>query len=130
MRSRSSPSHAWRVLVLGSVYCRWALPPLCSKVSASALIVSGPQIQAIQAAVFFYLPSMLLSGFMFPFDGMPRWARTLGNALPLTHFVRSARGVLLKGDGASEVLTEIWPVAVFTCLAACVAVAFYRRRVN
>ncbi len=88
------------------------------------------QIQAIQAAVFFYLPSMLLSGFMFPFDGMPRWARTLGNALPLTHFVRSARGVLLKGYGASEVLTETWPIPVFACLAACIALASYRRRLN
>jgi ABC-2 type transport system permease protein len=88
------------------------------------------QIQAIQAAVFFYLPSMLLSGFMFPFDGMPWWARTLGNALPLTHFVRSARGVLLKGYGALEVLKETWPVAVFACLAACIAVASYRRKLN
>jgi ABC-2 type transport system permease protein len=106
----------------------FALAHLTLGFALSAL--ARTQIQAIQAAVFFYLPSMLLSGFMFPFDGMPQWARTLGNALPLTHFVRSARGVLLKGYGASEVLTETWPVVIFTCLAACVAVAFYRRRVN
>jgi len=86
------------------------------------------QIQAIQAAVFFYLPSMLLSGFMFPFEGMPAWARTLGNALPLTHFVRSARGVLLKGDGASAVVTQMWPVAVFALASAIVAIVSYRRR--
>ena len=85
---------------------------------------------AARAKCGIYLPSMLLSGFMFPFDGMPRWARTLGNALPLTHFVRSARGVLLKGYGASEILTETWPVLIFACLAACIAVASYRRRLN
>jgi ABC-2 type transport system permease protein len=106
----------------------FALAHLTLGFALSAL--ARTQIQAIQAAVFFYLPSMLLSGFMFPFDGMPRWARTLGNALPLTHFVRSARGVLLKGYGASEVLAETWPIAVFACLAACIAIASYRRRLN
>src|SRR5438552_4037678 len=63
--------------------------------------VAESQMQAIQGAVFFYLPSMLLSGFMFPFQGMPTWAQTMGNALPLTHFVRATRGVLLRGEGAS-----------------------------
>ncbi len=90
--------------------------------------VAHSQIQAIQAAVFFYLPSMLLSGFMFPFEGMPGWARTLGNALPLTHFVRSARGVLLKGYDASEVVAEMWPVAVFALASAIIAIVCYRRR--
>ncbi len=90
--------------------------------------VAHSQMQAIQAAVFFYLPSMLLSGFMFPFEGMPAWARTLGNGLPLTHFVRAARGVLLKGYGASEVVTQMWPVAVFALASAGVAIASFRRR--
>jgi ABC-2 type transport system permease protein len=53
----------------------------------------------------FYLPSMLLSGFMFPFQGMPAWAKAIGEALPLTHFIRAARGVVLKGEGASLVLS-------------------------
>ncbi len=114
------------ILLLASAV--FALAHLTLGFALSAL--ARTQIQAIQAAVFFYLPSMLLSGFMFPFDGMPGWARTLGNALPLTHFVRSARGVLLKGYGASEVLTETWPVLIFACLAACIAVASYRRRLN
>lgn len=112
------------VLLLASAV--FALAHLTLGFALSALAHS--QIQAIQAAVFFYLPSMLLSGFMFPFEGMPAWARTLGNALPLTHFVRSARGVLLKGYGASEVAAEMWPVAVFTLAAAGVAIASYRRR--
>jgi ABC-2 type transport system permease protein len=106
----------------------FALAHLTLGFALSALAHS--QVQAIQAAVFFYLPSMLLSGFMFPFEGMPAWARLLGNALPLTHFVRSARGVLLKGYGASEVTAEMWPVGVFALVATGVAVASYRRRLS
>jgi len=88
------------------------------------------QMQAIQAAVFFYLPSMLLSGFMFPFQGMPAWARTIGEALPLTHFVRATRGVLLKGEPASFVASEMLPVALFALVAGAAAVAAYRRRID
>jgi ABC-2 type transport system permease protein len=88
------------------------------------------QLQAIQGAVFFYLPSMLLSGFMFPFQGMPAWARAIGEALPLTHFVRATRGVLLKGEGASRVVGEMWPVALFALFAAAVALTAYRRRID
>jgi len=73
------------------------------------------------------LPSMLLSGFLFPFSGMPRWAQLLGQALPLTHFVRAMRGLLLRGDGLVTVAHEMWPVAVFTGLAATLAASQYRR---
>jgi ABC-2 type transport system permease protein len=88
------------------------------------------QLQAIQAAVFFYLPSMLLSGFMFPFQGMPAWARTVGEVLPLTHFVRATRGVLLKGEGASAVARQMAPVALFAMVATACALAAYRRRID
>lgn len=74
-------------------------------------------IQALQWAVFFYLPSMLLSGFLYPVQAMPAWARVLSEALPLTHFVRVARGVLLRGDGGGAVLKEALPVAAFALLA-------------
>jgi ABC-2 type transport system permease protein len=94
----------------------------------SALVTS--QLQAIQVAVFFYLPSMLLSGFMFPFEGMPLWARAIGEMLPLTHFVRATRSVLLKGEGASVVVSEMWPVGLFTLLATTLALLAYRRRVD
>lgn len=114
------------VLLLASAV--FALAHLTLGFALSALAYS--QIQAIQAAVFFYLPSMLLSGFMFPFEGMPPWAQAVGNALPLTHFVRSARGVLLKGYGAAEVAAEMWPVALFALAATAVAIASYRRRLN
>lgn len=88
------------------------------------------QLQAIQGAVFFYLPSMLLSGFMFPFQGMPGWARAIGETLPLTHFVRATRGVLLRGEGASLVSSEMLPVALFALLSATLAVIAYRRRID
>jgi len=88
------------------------------------------QMQAMQGAVFFYLPSMLLSGFMFPFEGMPGWARTIGEILPLTHFVRATRGVLLKGEGSAVVGHEMVPVALFALAAASLALAAYRRRLD
>jgi ABC-2 type transport system permease protein len=88
------------------------------------------QVQAIQTAVIFYLPSMLLSGFLFPFSGMPRWAQLLGEALPLTHFVRAMRGLLLRGDGFASVVYEMWPVAVFTALVAALAASQYRRHLG
>jgi ABC-2 type transport system permease protein len=92
--------------------------------------LANNQMQAVQGAVFFYLPSMLLSGFMFPFQGMPAWARTIGEMLPLTHFVRATRGVLLKGDGAALVGHEMWPVALFALAATALALAAYRRRLD
>jgi ABC-2 type transport system permease protein len=88
------------------------------------------QLQALQGAVFFYLPSMLLSGFMFPFQGMPRWARAIGEALPLTHMVRATRGVLLKGESAARVAAEMIPVAIFAMIAAGAALVAYRRRID
>jgi ABC-2 type transport system permease protein len=92
--------------------------------------IAASQTQAIQAAVFFYLPSMLLSGFLFPYESMPRWAQYVGNTLPLTHFVRSARGVLLKGFGAREVGAEMWPVAVFALAAGILAMTVFRRQLR
>ncbi|MBS0417727.1 MAG: ABC transporter permease [Proteobacteria bacterium] len=92
--------------------------------------IAQTQIQAVQAAVFFYLPSMLLSGFMFPFEGMPRWARLIGEVLPLTHFVRVTRSLFLKGNAAAVVNSEMWPVALFALVACTFAVIAYRRRLT
>jgi ABC-2 type transport system permease protein len=88
--------------------------------------VAANQLQAMQMAVFFFLPSILLSGFMFPFRGMPEWAQWLGEILPLTHFLRIVRGILLKGNGAAEILPELWPIAAFLVAAAAVALFRYR----
>ena len=84
------------------------------------------QMQAMQMTFFFFLPSLLLSGFMFPFRGMPQWAQWLGEVLPLTHFLRVVRGILLKGNGAAEIAPELWPIAAFLLFAATVALIRYR----
>ena len=84
------------------------------------------QLQAVQMTFFFFLPSILLSGFMFPFRGMPQWAQYIGEALPLTHFLRIVRGVLLKGNGVAEVLPESWPIALFMLVGIAVGVRSFR----
>jgi ABC-2 type transport system permease protein len=75
--------------------------------------IAQNQLQAMQMTFFFFLPSILLSGFMFPFRGMPGWAQAIGEALPLTHFLRIVRGVLLKGNSVADVLSETWPLVAF-----------------
>jgi ABC-2 type transport system permease protein len=88
------------------------------------------QLQAMQLTMFYFLPNILLSGFMFPFQGMPRWARFIGEALPLTHFNRLMRGILLKGNGWPDLWTDIWPIAIFMTLVMFVALRFYRRTLD
>lgn len=88
------------------------------------------QLQAMQLTMFYFLPNILLSGFMFPFQGMPGWARFLGEALPLTHFNRLVRGILLKGNGWPDLWPEFWPIAIFTVLVMFVALRFYRRTLD
>jgi ABC-2 type transport system permease protein len=88
------------------------------------------QLQAMQMTFFFFLPSMLLSGFMFPFRGMPGWAQTLGEVLPLTHFLRIVRGIALKGSDAAQVMPEVWPLLAFLLAAGALALARYRRTLD
>ncbi len=75
--------------------------------------IAKNQLQAMQMTVFFLLPSILLSGFMFPFRGMPNWAQWAGEALPNTHFLRIVRGILLKGNGPAEIWPHVWPLLIF-----------------
>jgi ABC-2 type transport system permease protein len=84
------------------------------------------QMQAIQFAQFALMPSFMLSGFMFPFQGMPVWAQWTGELFPTTHAVRIVRGMLLKGNGLAEILPELWPMAAFTLAAVSIAVWYYR----
>lgn len=88
------------------------------------------QLQAVQMAFFFFLPSILLSGFMFPFRGMPEWAQWIGTCLPLTHFVRIVRGILLKGNGPLEIMPEIWPLLAFLAIAMTIGVKRYRQTLD
>ena len=88
------------------------------------------QLQALQLTFFYFLPTMLLSGFMFPFQGMPGWARAIGNVMPATYFMRLVRGVLLKGNGWIDLWPNIWPLMVFTVIVMCFALVFYRRTLD
>ena len=88
------------------------------------------QLQAMQMTFFFFLPSMLLSGFMFPFRGMPQWAQWLGEVLPLTHFLRVVRGLMLKGNSFEQIAPEIWPMLAFIAVAGTLALLRYRQTLD
>jgi ABC-2 type transport system permease protein len=92
--------------------------------------VARNQLQAMQMSFFFFLPSLLLSGFMFPFRGMPGWAQGLGEVFPLTHFLRIVRGILLKGNGLEDIVPELWPIALFTAVALTLSVKRYRQTLD
>jgi ABC-2 type transport system permease protein len=89
--------------------------------------IARNQLQAMQMSFFFFLPSILMSGFMFPFKGMPRWAQMIGEILPLTHFLRIVRGVMLKGNGLTEAWPHLWPLILFLLVIATVSVLRYRQ---
>ena len=88
------------------------------------------QLQAMQMTVFYFMPNLLLSGFMFPFQGMPKWAQGIGNVLPLTYFLRLVRGIFLKGSGWMDLWPSIWPLMVFTLVVMAIAVKFYRKTLD
>jgi ABC-2 type transport system permease protein len=92
--------------------------------------VARNQMQAIQMAQFTLLPSFLLSGFMFPFKGMPIWAQWAGEFFPVTHALRIVRGLLLKGNGFAEILPNLWPMVVFTLVVAAIATWCYRETLD
>jgi ABC-2 type transport system permease protein len=92
--------------------------------------VAKNQLQAVQMSFFFFLPSLLLSGFMFPFRGMPKWAQAVGEVFPLTHFLRIVRGILLKGNGSGDVVLELWPIAVFAAVALAIGVKRYKQTLD
>lgn len=92
--------------------------------------VAKTQMQAMQMTFFIFLPSILLSGFMFPFAAMPGWAQAIGEALPITHFLRIVREVMLKGAGFSEIGGDIWPIAVILTVLALASLARFRRTLD
>ena len=92
--------------------------------------IAKNQLQAMQMTFFFFLPSILLSGFMFPFRGMPHWAQWIGEVFPLTHFLRIVRGILLKGNGLAEISPNLWPIALFLLVVATVALRRYRETLD
>ena len=92
--------------------------------------VARTQMQAMQMTFFIFLPSILLSGFMFPFRGMPDWAQVIGEVIPLTHFLRVVRGIMLKGATAAEVWPNVWPLAAFWAAMITIALLRYRRTLD
>jgi ABC-2 type transport system permease protein len=88
--------------------------------------IASNQVQASQMSTFFFLPSLILSGFAFPFRGMPQWAQAIGEMLPLTHFLRIIRGILLKGNTFIEIWTNLWPLLLFMLVATSFALRRYR----
>ena len=92
--------------------------------------IAKNQLQAVQMAFFFFLPSLLLSGYMFPFRGMPGWAQDIGEVLPLTHFLRVVRGILLKGNGFAEIAPDLWPIALFLVVMLAIGIKRYRQTLD
>lgn len=92
--------------------------------------IAQNQLQAGQMAFFMFLPSMLLSGYLFPFRGMPNWAQWVGDALPLTHYLRIARGILLKGNGVADIWPDVWPIALFSIVMLTIGVKRYRQTLD
>lgn len=92
--------------------------------------IAKSQMQAMQLTFFFFLPSLLLSGFMFPFRGMPIWAQIIGEVFPLTHFLRVVRGVMLKGVSFSEVQTAMLAMCMFIIIVTGIAMLRYRRTLD
>lgn len=92
--------------------------------------MASTQLQAAQSAMFFFLPSILLSGFMFPFQGMPEWAQWIGSILPLTHFLIIVRGILLKGNGFWDVWQETIPIMLFALVMMAIGYKRYRRTLD
>ena len=92
--------------------------------------IARNQLQAMQMTFFFFLPSILLSGFMFPFRGMPEWAQWIGSVLPLTHFLQLVRGIMLKGNGFMDLWPQMWPIVVFMLAVIGVGLRFYKRTLD
>src|ERR1700738_4085031 len=92
--------------------------------------IAENQLQAVQMAMMFFLPNILLSGFMFPFAGMPRWAQWIGEGLPLTHYLRIVRAILLKGATFSELALDAWALAGLMLVAMTIAVTRFRRTLD
>ena len=116
-------------IILLLVLC---LPYIAANLSMGLIFstIAKNQLQAVQSAMFFFLPSLLLSGFMFPFRGMPEWAQFIGNLLPLTHFLLIVRGILLKGNGFLDIWREIIPILCFMLVMMIIGIKRYRQTLD
>ena len=122
------------VPIMGSVALLVALSTLFAAsnlaVGYTFSTVAQNQLQAVQMTFFFFLPNFLLSGYAFPFRGMPQWAQALGEALPLTHFIRIVRGIMLKGSGFADMRIDVAALAIFMLAAMGLALLRFRRTLD
>ena len=126
--------YLFNVPFVGSVAVLYgvALLFICANLTVGITLSSlaQNQLQAMQLTFFYFLPSILLSGFMFPFEGMPGWAQAIGSVIPTTYFMRSVRGILLKGNDWVDLWPHIWPMLLFTTVVLSIALRFYRKTLD
>ena len=116
------------MLLLGLLTALFVLANLSLGYTFSTVATS--QLQAMQMSIMFFLPSILLSGFMFPFLGMPQWAQVVGEILPLTHYLRIVRGIMLKGADFTDLSREVMALAIFTLVAMGIAITRFRQTLD
>lgn len=92
--------------------------------------IAKTQMQAMQMTFFVFLPTILLSGFMFPFRAMPAWAQAIGEALPITHFLRMVREIVLKDAGFADIVGDLWPLTVILLVLSALALLRFRRTLD
>jgi ABC-2 type transport system permease protein len=124
----------FHVPILGSLYLLAALSTLFIAANLSIgytfSTVAQNQLQAVQMSMMFFLPNILLSGFMFPFAGMPQWAQWIGEALPLTHYLRIVRAIMLKGATIEDLRYDAIALFVLMLVAMTIAVTRFRRTLD
>ena len=108
-----------------------ALPFIFSQLALGLMFstIAKNQLQAIQMSFFWFLPNILLSGFMFPFNGMPTWAQWIGNVFPLTHFISIIRSILFKSASWPELWPNLWPILAFATLVIIISIKRYRQTI-
>lgn len=109
-----------------------ALPFILANLFVGIMIstIAKTQLEASQISIFFFLPSMLLSGFAFPFKGMPMWAQAIGQVLPLTHFINMVRGIMLKGIGMAVLWVDLWPILLFMFVMLSISIKRYKQTLD
>ena len=126
--------YLFAVPIMGSVALLIALSTLFAAsnlaVGYTFSTVARNQLQAVQMTFFFFLPNFLLSGYAFPFRGMPAWAQAIGEALPLTHFIRIVRGIMLKGSGFADMRLDVLALFIFMIVAMGLALLRFRRTLD
>lgn len=127
-------SNLFKIPISGSIILLLlsCLPFIAANLSVGLTFstIASNQLQAMQLSFFYFLPSMLLSGFMFPFQGMPDWAQAIGNVLPLTHFISIVRGIILKGNGVSEILSDVEAIVLFFLVVIALGIKRYRQTLD